>query len=644
MEDFGIEWIYIVAPEWADSDRTLPWTCLKSWYFGFSETHYLDVSNHGYVVWFENAIRNIGSNRSDNRPIIEEYLTKYLKRKEWLKFSDLAKVSNIWNNIKVTALVWENGSGKSQLIKQVIWCIDLRSSSIINISHKCRIIDNQILVLGDKNDSNGIFDWSDYFENDILSIVDSSSNKEWIISMFDMLFNIENVYDVEREWSLVFASPSEFLRILNSDYYLKQVVVSLKLILYYINIKIYPINRENEYIYEILEEFDQYFNNKTDNLIDFLVPYLVVLEEIFILEEDDERRLYPRDIEKEILSDLMELTSLFCKTILERVDCCSWESHEQNLLDFDYIDFAKDGNIDNSLPSQKRLRNFTLFSKEIKNTSYYQNKVIRWVDKSKTGIIIGTFKSKSIMWSGLISKILDLQSLFNRKWTKIKLFDIYWSDTEGWELRWLGSYKRNIVYSMQTISSWERSLLCRILFNISNFIENSGLSYVICIDEPDAFLHIRWQRKYLSFLINRLSTTYPNKRFHLIIATHSPFIISDIPENNLLILEKGEDVTKWIIEKEWNSFANTTFDIVSDYMWCKTDETMGDFTKEIIDWYVKEIKDLLIKKRTREKESWIDNKENPYQGKIDELQKKYKIVIEWIGDPILKQYLLLLRG
>lgn len=66
---------------------------------------------------------------------------------------------------------------------------------------------------------------------------------------------------------------------------------------------------------------------------------------------------------------------------------------------------------------------------------------------------------------------------------------------------------------------------------------------LLLIDEGDAFLHLEWQRKYISQL-NKLLKYLKNKLeiecLQLILATHSPLLATDIPKNYICILDQGK--------------------------------------------------------------------------------------------------------
>lgn len=68
--------------------------------------------------------------------------------------------------------------------------------------------------------------------------------------------------------------------------------------------------------------------------------------------------------------------------------------------------------------------------------------------------------------------------------------------------------------------------------------------FIVLIDEPDLHLHLEWQRKYMQRLIDVFSTLeLPDATFHFILATHSPFIISDIAAANIVMLERVENTS-----------------------------------------------------------------------------------------------------
>ena len=61
---------------------------------------------------------------------------------------------------------------------------------------------------------------------------------------------------------------------------------------------------------------------------------------------------------------------------------------------------------------------------------------------------------------------------------------------------------------------------------------------ILIFDELDSSFHPQWQQKIIRSLTEFLRKGYPNKEFQLILTTHSPVLLSDILERNVLFLRK----------------------------------------------------------------------------------------------------------
>jgi energy-coupling factor transporter ATP-binding protein EcfA2 len=80
---------------------------------------------------------------------------------------------------------------------------------------------------------------------------------------------------------------------------------------------------------------------------------------------------------------------------------------------------------------------------------------------------------------------------------------------------------------------------------IKSLDENYKLeSLLILIDEGESGFHPEWQRKYLKYLIDFLPQIYPDKQIQIILTTHSPFLASDLPKENIIFLQKAEPKTE----------------------------------------------------------------------------------------------------
>ena len=65
-------------------------------------------------------------------------------------------------------------------------------------------------------------------------------------------------------------------------------------------------------------------------------------------------------------------------------------------------------------------------------------------------------------------------------------------------------------------------------------------NFIVLLDEIDIGFHPDWQKRAIQYICDFLKLI-PEKKFHLIFTTHSPFILSDLPNKNVIFLEKDEN-------------------------------------------------------------------------------------------------------
>lgn len=176
--------------------------------------------------------------------------------------------------------------------------------------------------------------------------------------------------------------------------------------------------------------------------------------------------------------------------------------------------------------------------------------------------------------------------------------------------------------ALQNIFSWLRlpPSAKEILGQDSDPIQDNVL---LLLDEVDLYMHPEWQRKFLKYLSDELSLEYPNKRIQLIISTHSPLVLSDIPSGNIIYLEKNDE--KCTIARRpdaGESFGANIFSLLKDSFYLK--RSLGEFAHSKIEEVIKELNKL---------------KKNPNDKALRETCRGYKQLIEIIGEPVIKRKL-----
>lgn len=118
----------------------------------------------------------------------------------------------------------------------------------------------------------------------------------------------------------------------------------------------------------------------------------------------------------------------------------------------------------------------------------------------------------------------------------------------------------------QNMSSGQFAVIAQLalLSEAINTYAKKGIDkLLILIDEGDAFLHLEWQRRYISQLNSLLSDLKKQKHIsslQLIIATHSPLLATDIPKQFICRMESfDESVTPSAFAAPLHTLLNQSF-------------------------------------------------------------------------------------
>ncbi|MCB2342173.1 AAA family ATPase [Clostridium estertheticum] len=144
---------------------------------------------------------------------------------------------------------------------------------------------------------------------------------------------------------------------------------------------------------------------------------------------------------------------------------------------------------------------------------------------------------------------------------------------------------------------------------------------IIFLDEPELYFHPEWQRKLIYILIKffEANEVYKDKKIQIILTSNAPFLISDLPKENIIFLkEKNVEC----ISEDYNKFEQTfgqnihTLLTKSFFM----DNTIGQFANKKIKTIAKDLSGDI--------------------GKISEERKKeIKYIIDNIGECVIKRKL-----
>ena len=162
-------------------------------------------------------------------------------------------------------------------------------------------------------------------------------------------------------------------------------------------------------------------------------------------------------------------------------------------------------------------------------------------------------------------------------------------------------------------------------------IDDKTKNVIILLDEPDSRLHPEWSRLFLKRLTDLLGTQFfGGYQFQIIITTHSPLLLSDVAQQDIICLKQTEDGIH--IEHPKFGLMGNLNDILLDSMFLSS--PFGAFAEEYTNKIIKDIHKL--EKKLQETDGTDSLHVESSVGKeIELLQER----IELINEPYIRESL-----
>eukprot|EP01090_Pellita_catalonica_P015222 TRINITY_DN406_c0_g1_i7.p1 TRINITY_DN406_c0_g1~~TRINITY_DN406_c0_g1_i7.p1 ORF type:complete len:694 (+),score=91.38 TRINITY_DN406_c0_g1_i7:1034-3115(+) len=194
----------------------------------------------------------------------------------------------------------------------------------------------------------------------------------------------------------------------------------------------------------------------------------------------------------------------------------------------------------------------------------------------------------------------------------------------------------SLVYHIKNLDSVHKGIEQKKVTDGTEIVieRNAGLvkyeSVNLILDEIELYYHPEFQRKTISQLLSIIEMAKFEyiKNINILFLTHSPFILSDIPKNNVLKLIGKEDQEHDSNTSLQKTFGANIHDLLADSFFLQSG-TMGEFAQELITDLVNYL--TCDKERDASEQNIRPNKE----WTPDEAQK----VIDIIGEPFIKERL-----
>jgi predicted ATP-dependent endonuclease of OLD family len=266
----------------------------------------------------------------------------------------------------------------------------------------------------------------------------------------------------------------------------------------------------------------------------------------------------------------------------------------------------------------------------------------KWIEQNNTKKLI---LKVNINNEKLLKKFLNMYIKSN----VLSLFKIKWIQEVEQESMALSSGEE----AMLKIYSRFYSMINDIDINIDgnplkNRLKDDEKNLLILLDEPELYLHPEWQRKLLSRLVEFYEVIFKEKNIQIILTSNTPFVISDIPKDNIIFMKKNnvnnlcEVISKHKIGVE--TFGANIHTLLTNSFFMEN--TIGEFANQkikncikIMDKYKQSIGEKISKEEFKEEYiKYMDCKENE-EVNIEEMKKKIKYIIDIIGEPLIKRKL-----
>jgi len=301
----------------------------------------------------------------------------------------------------------------------------------------------------------------------------------------------------------------------------------------------------------------------------------------------------------------------------EYIDSCSVEDKIVNAYCLD-IFFRRSLSLQKEVESELADK-YTSILTEVFNLSVLSD-VSLWLEDVKRYV----FSLKNIENDKELIKIDKLKKVFSRY--KNKIFPLSFKADQVEEVMHIVSTIRRsqidekIIYKWRGVSSGQLAklnLYSRIYFSLSK--SKNTQSFLLILDEADIYLHPDWQINFFNELflfIKELRKAVSLKNVNLVLTTHSPLMITDLYSDSVYKMNLYNGKTK-IERSQENTFASNIYDLYDNEFSIK--HARGTYA-------TKKVEAIIKKARSKE------------------ITKQDEVVIDSIGEPIIRHGINYLRG
>lgn len=152
---------------------------------------------------------------------------------------------------------------------------------------------------------------------------------------------------------------------------------------------------------------------------------------------------------------------------------------------------------------------------------------------------------------------------------------------------------------------------------------------LLLIDEIDLYCHPLWQQKLIYYLIEETRALFSGKKVQIVFTTHSPIVLSDMPQNNVIYLTRKNG--RCVIDhkmQDTKTFGANIFKLFNDAFFLGERGQTGEFSKNKIRTIIDAVK------------PYQEQNGNVIYPELSENEsERLKAEISLIGEPIIRDKL-----
>ena len=207
------------------------------------------------------------------------------------------------------------------------------------------------------------------------------------------------------------------------------------------------------------------------------------------------------------------------------------------------------------------------------------------------------------------------------------IFEVDYIFKNGSLFSYLSSGEKQFIYSINSILYH--------LINLNSSYENETFNKYkflnLILDEIELYSHPEMQKQFINNLLLGISKLTMNniKCLNILFITHSPFILSDIPKENVLFLSEGKPQDF----RRMNTFGANITDLLSDSFFINNG-LIGDFAKGKINKTLNWLRIQANKKIEMDDQKLEIDKELEYND-VENTKEYNKKIIQLIDEPLI---------